>query len=67
MAGKYVFVWGIAHYDDGYGCRRFTRFCHRYAAASHNREVIHRRLVPKTVTIIDADKARYHTEGNDAN
>ena len=73
-SGKYVYVWGVAYYDDGYGCRRFARFCHRYAAASHNREVVailNREIVgkaaaPKTRHIIDADKARYHTEGNDA-
>ena len=66
VAGKFVFVWGVAYYDDGYECRRVTRFCHRYAAASHDREVIRPSRMPKTLTIIDADKARYHTEGNDA-
>jgi hypothetical protein len=26
----YCFVWGAVEYDDGYGQRRFTHFCHRY-------------------------------------
>lgn len=74
--GEYVYVWGVAYYDDGYDNRRFTRFCHRYSTASHNREVtadLSRETLGvkfagtlKTRSIIDADKARYHTNGNDA-
>lgn len=63
---RHVFVWGIVHYDDGYGCRRFTRFCHRYNVASHNRGVNWKLAASKTRLIIDPDKARYHTHGNDA-
>lgn len=62
----HVFVWGIVHYDDGYDCRRFTRFCHRYNVASHNRGVDWKLAAKKTRLVIDADKARYHTYGNDA-
>ena len=73
-SGGYVYVWGVTYYDDGYKCRRTTRFCHRYATSAHNlevlaslnREALGRVSVPKTRRIIDADKARYHTEGNDA-
>lgn len=65
-AGRYVFVWGVAYYDDGYKCRRFTRFCHRYATASYNRKIKWASKALQTRAIIDADKARYHTHGNDA-
>jgi hypothetical protein len=36
-ANRYAYVWGVAYYDDGYGRRRFTRFCHRYATRAHDR------------------------------
>jgi hypothetical protein len=61
-----VFVWGVAYYDDGFGKRRFTRFCHRYGVSSHNRGVTWSTKPSKTRLVFDADKARYHTEGNDA-
>ena len=61
---NYIFVWGIAYYDDGYGHRRFTRFCHRYKTDSMN--VIENAHAPRTVSIIDADKGRYHETGNNA-
>jgi hypothetical protein len=25
-----LFVWGVVTYDDGFGTRRYTKFCHRY-------------------------------------
>jgi hypothetical protein len=25
-----LFVWGMVTYDDGFGIRRYTKFCHRY-------------------------------------
>ena len=25
-----LFVWGMVTYDDGFGNRRYTKFCHRY-------------------------------------
>jgi hypothetical protein len=61
-----VFVWGIAHYDDGFGERRFTRFCHRYNVASRNRGVRWETKPSRTRLVFDRDKARYHTHGNDA-
>jgi hypothetical protein len=27
---RYIYVWGAVLYDDGFGTRRRTRFCHRY-------------------------------------
>jgi hypothetical protein len=63
---KYVFVWGITYYDDGYGVRRFTRFCHRYAVAGYNRGSNWNTLAGETQCIISADKARYHETGNEA-
>lgn len=65
--GTNVYVWGIVYYDDGYGKRRMTKFCHRYSTASFNRRGDWDREPSETRSIIDRDKARYHTEGNDAN
>ena len=31
---RYLFVWGLVRYDDGFGYRRFNRFCHRYNLAA---------------------------------
>jgi hypothetical protein len=63
----YAFVWGAVRYDDGYGEDRYTRFCHRYAIASHNRGLYLNRPADKAECLIDADKARYHETGNEAN
>jgi hypothetical protein len=62
---NYIFVWGIVRYDDGYGYRRFTKFCHRYSGASHFRGVS---PLPTEylAVIIEAEKARYHPAGNDS-
>lgn len=61
----YVYVWGVVHYSDGTQ-RRFTKFRHRYAIASHSpndwQSPAH-----ETRKIIGADKARYHPFGNSAN
>lgn len=64
--GNYIFVWGVVYYDDGYENRRFTRFCHRYATASYNRDTDWNSKAKVTRSIIDTDKARYHTKGNEA-
>ncbi|BCG94449.1 hypothetical protein MesoLj131a_33130 [Mesorhizobium sp. 131-2-1] len=61
-----IYVWGIAYYDDGYGCPRYTRFCHRYTTASRNRTINPTREATETRVVIAPDKARYHTRGNDA-
>ena len=58
--GKYIYVWGVVYYDDGYGNRRSTRFCHTYQSASFNRGR------EANMPIISVDKARYHHFGNDA-
>lgn len=52
---RYCFVWGIVEYDDGYGSRRTTTFCHRYNC---DREDFRR-----THTIRPHD-ARQHEVGN---
>jgi len=54
----YCFVWGIAEYDDGFGERRFTKFCHRYNTS--------RKDFRSTLQIPERD-ARQHEFGNDAN
>lgn len=64
--GYHVFVWGDVRYDDGFDNMRFTRFCHRYATASYNRGVDIATVPQESRVIIGADKARYHTNGNDA-
>ena len=63
---EYIYVWGIVYYADDDGYRHFTRFCHRYNRASRNRSLNLAVNPKKTRSIYDADKARYHTEGNDA-
>ena len=69
-AKEYIFVWGMACYDDGYGKRRTTHFCHRYDTASYNRAVASFNsgfIDPvETIPIITHDKARYHEYGNAA-
>jgi len=60
--GWYVYVWGAAYYEDGFGEPRITRFCHRYNCAN---------LVTLVSDLtmgyeIDAEYARYNRWGNDA-
>jgi hypothetical protein len=62
----YIFVWGAVYYGDGFGKRRFTRFCHRYPIASRNRTIDLENYATETIRVIDSDKARYHTDGNEA-
>jgi hypothetical protein len=64
--GRYVYVWGVAYYDDGYGCERFTRFCHRYAVAAHNRNEDWTKPADEPKSLVASSEARFHTEGNDA-
>jgi hypothetical protein len=63
--GVWVFVWGVAYYDDGYGNRRWTRFCHRYNSGSRTRYEMGMTETGQPA-LLDADKARYYTTGNDA-
>ena len=59
--GLFLYVWGAASYRDGFGKRRFTRFCHRYNCVNFTQH-------PQLGGIaIDAVHARYHRLGNDAN
>jgi hypothetical protein len=59
----YAFVYGDVYYEDGYKKRRHTRFCHRYACASHTRSDDE---IGRTGIVISKEKARYHEQGNDA-
>ncbi|TPN49989.1 MULTISPECIES: hypothetical protein [unclassified Mesorhizobium] len=61
-----VYVYGIVKYDNGYGRRCFTRFCHRYATASRDRSLKVDSRPNKSRAFISADKARYHNYGNSA-
>jgi hypothetical protein len=67
---RFSFVWGTVWYDDGYGERRYTRFCHRYHGASHSpdeyQDIGGLQTLVTPYTIIKADKARYHEHGNDS-
>ena len=61
--GCFYYVWGMVRYNDGFGVKRFTRFCHRYngTAYVHIREGAHNGewgILP--------DGAKYHQWGNDA-
>jgi len=64
--GRYVYIWGVAYYDDGHGFERFTKFCHRYAAAAYNRGEDWDGVPQKPRNIIAASEARFHSEGNEA-
>ncbi|MER8446488.1 hypothetical protein NKH52_25145 [Mesorhizobium sp. M1066] len=61
-----VYVYGIVSYHDGYGVRRSTRFCHRYATASRDHGITWDVTPNQSRTFIGADKARYHNYGNSA-
>src|SRR6266536_20788 len=54
----YFYVWGSIHYQDGFGGRRFTDFCHRY----HHNSMVNYNGFYKA----DPDEARHHDHGNDA-
>ena len=58
--GGFIYVWGQLRYDDGFGERRFTNYCHRY-----NRETL-RQLKGSTQHGIPAIYARFHESCNDA-
>ncbi len=55
---EYLYVWGSIHYQDGFGRRRFTDFCHRY----HRNSMVRDDGFYKA----DSDEARHHEHGNDA-
>jgi len=60
-----VYVWGVVYYYDGFSKRRrFTRFCHRYAAIAHDQRW--ERSDSADIFVIDKNIARYHTRGNEA-
>jgi len=65
--GKNAFVWGVVYYDNGYGERCITRFCHKYPTASFNRLVNWIAMYEETKIVIAKEKARFHHTGNDAN
>ena len=53
-----LFVWGIVTYDDGFGKKRFTRFCHVYGTKA---------IINRHDVTLPAANARLHEYGNDAN
>jgi len=55
---NFIYVWGMVTYRDGFGARRFTRFCHRYDSKAS---------LDGGVFTIRPENARYHEYGNDAN
>jgi hypothetical protein len=58
---SFVYVWGTIRYDDGFGGRRFTNFCHRYNFRGYLAD-------PRTMdeAALSAESGRYHEWGNDA-
>src|SRR4029078_4152698 len=52
--GAYLYVYGLVHYEDGFGEKRNTCFCHRYTCA----------IFDGKPHQIPADKARQHRYGN---
>jgi hypothetical protein len=55
--GNSTFVWGIVTYEDGFGKRRFTRFCHRYPTKA---------FIGRDAFILGPEMAELHDHGNDA-
>ena len=53
---RFIYVWGCVRYLDGFGKRRFTKFCHRYP------QIMLRRL--NNGFGIESGDGRYHTTGN---
>jgi hypothetical protein len=53
-----LFVWGMVTYDDGFGNRRYTKFCHWYHTKGHYGEGTFE---------IPSDQGHFHEDGNDAN
>jgi len=68
----YIYIWGIARYDDIYGERHTTKFCYRYETGSREQQnvtrinVLMRNGPPEALVIFKADKARLQSHGNDA-
>ncbi len=59
LEGTYIIpAGGSIHYQDGFGGRRFTDFCHRY----HHNSMVNYNGFYKA----DPDEARHHDHGNDA-
>jgi len=52
-----LFVWGMVTYDDGFGTRRYTKFCHWYHT---------KRFYGAGTFTIPADQGQFNDEGNDA-
>ena len=61
---QYFYVWGVIYYWDGFGERRFTKFCHRYNAEARSGKIDIERRTKRC--LIDPSEARYHEDGNDA-
>jgi hypothetical protein len=59
----YCFVWGIVYYDDGFGQKCFTRFCHRYNAECY-RHIREGFFIGKWGLV--SEGAKYHQWGNEA-
>lgn len=69
--GNYIFVWGVVYYEDGFGEKRFTKFCHRYSESMIELDIAD--TMPPSLkfrtregVLIGPEKARIHTHGNDA-
>jgi hypothetical protein len=60
---EYWFIWGRAHYLDGFNKRRFINFCHSYPAA---RIVMDKEPFGTIGYSIRAKYARQHDYGNEA-
>jgi len=56
---RFLYVWGLIRYEDGFGQMRFTRFCHRYNIAALETD-------PSWGLRIWSTEARHHEHGNDA-
>jgi hypothetical protein len=52
----FLYVYGLVTYQNGFAGTRYTRFCHRYNCA----------IFDQRKRAIEAERARQHSEGNDA-
>ena len=59
IVDKYLYVWGRMTYDDGFKCRRYLNFCHRYPWAK-------KETPTGGGVLIREEHGRYHEYGNDA-
>lgn len=65
----WIYVWGVIHYDDGFGNERHTNFCHRYDARGFSPSasgLSFEQALQLGRATISPEGAVYHQHGNEA-